>query len=257
MKNTKPNKPFNLDNPRIYRFKLLFKPVIVIMIISISLLLNSCQQTADEHYNKAMEFAQSKNFSLAVIELDKAIELNPNFAKAYLERGKYRFNLQDHRTVIKSSSIDSVKIKSLFKSSINDFTKAMELDSALMKDALVGRGHAFGALKDYSNAVADFEEVLKKDETNKQLTWLTIHLTLTMKDTVRTKALMGQIISVSPNDAENYYLRATYKLTAFNDKIGACEDLNRAKELFSENEKYLSKNLKAEIEEITKINCTK
>lgn len=257
MKNTKPNKPFSLDNPRIFRFKLLFKPVIVIMIISISLLLYSCQPTADEHFNKAMEFAQSKNFSLAVIELDKAIELNPNFAKAYLERGKYRFNLQYHRTIIKSSSIDSVKIKSLFKSSINDFTKAMELDSALMKDALVGRGHAFGALKDYKNAVADFEEVIKKDETNKQLTWFTIHLTLTMKDTVGAKLLMDRIISLSPNDAENYYVRATYKLTAFNDKIGACEDLNRAKELFNENEKYLSKNLKAEIEEIIKINCTK
>ncbi len=257
MKNTKPNKPFNLDNPRIYRFKLLFKPVIVIMIISISLLLCSCQQTADEHYNKAMEFAQSKNFSLAIIELDKAIELNPNFAKAYLERGKYRFNLQYPKTVIKSGSIDSVKLKSLFKSSINDFTKAIELDSTLMKDALVGRGHAYGAINDFENSLMDFEEVLKKDETDKQIAWNTVHLKLFLKDTVGAKALMGRIINVSPNDAENYYLRATYKLTAFNDKIGACEDLNRAKELYNENDKGLPKNLKAEIEEIIRINCTK
>lgn len=204
-----------------------------------------------------MELVKSKDFNSAVIELDKAIEINPNFAKAYLDRGRFRFNQQYFETIVKSSSGDSVKHDQLFESSIKDFNKVIELDKNLVADALIGRGNAYLALKFYNKAISDFEEVLKKDSTNKQITWITIHCKSLLKDSVGAKLLLNRTIKINPNDAENYYNRAVYELTMFNDKNGACEDLSRANKLYNEREKYLSRDLKLEIEKLIKINCTK
>ena len=76
---------------------MLRKLVFVIVIILSCLVLNSCQKTADEHYNNAMEFVKVKNFTSAITELNKAIEINPNYAKAYLDRGNVYLIIQDYK----------------------------------------------------------------------------------------------------------------------------------------------------------------
>jgi len=236
---------------------MLKKLVLLVIMISSCLVLNSCQKTADEHYNNALEFVKSKDFDSAINEFDIAIEIKPNFAKAYLDRGKLRFNQQYYESVVKSSSGDSVILDRLFESSIKDFSKVIELDKNLMADALIGRGNAYLSLKFYDKAISDFEKVLKKDSTNKQITWITIHCKSLLKDSVGVKLLLNRMIKINPNDAENYYNRAVYELTMFNDKNGACKDLVQANKLYNVNEKYLSRDLKAEIEKLIKINCTK
>jgi tetratricopeptide (TPR) repeat protein len=233
------------------------KLVFVVVIISCCLVLNSCQKTADEHYNNAIEFFKSKDFSSAINELDKAIEINPNFAKAYLDRGRFRFNLQFKGAIVKTDPDDSAKFRQLYESSIKDFSKAMELDKNLKTDALIGRGNAYLSLKFYNKAISDFEDVLKKDSTNKQIVWITVTSKFMLKDSVGGKLLLNRMIKINPNDAENYYNRAVYELIMFNDKNGACEDLNQANKLYNANEKYLAGDLKAEIEKLIKINCTK
>jgi tetratricopeptide (TPR) repeat protein len=236
---------------------MLKKLVFAVVIISCCLVLNSCQKTADEHYNNAMEFTKSKDFSSAINELDKAIEINPNFAKAYLDRGRFRFTKQFSGTGVRSEQGDSAKLSQLIESSIKDFSKAMELDKNLATDALIGRGNAYLTMKFYNKAISDFEEVLKKDSANKQIVWITAHCKFMLKDSVGAKSLLNRIIRINPNDAENYYTRAVYELIMFNDKNGACEDLNQANKLYNANEKYLAGDLKAEIEKLIKINCTK
>ena len=236
---------------------MLRKYIYAVVIIVSCVTLNSCQKTADDHYNNSMDFVKAKDFNSAIIELDKAIEINPKYAKAYLDRGRYRFNLQFFNAVVNSNIDDSVKLGSLFESSVKDFNKVIELDLALVKDALIGRGHAYMALKKYNKASSDFEEVLKKDSSNKQITGITVHCKLLLKDTVGAKLLMDRIIGISPNDAENYYGRAIHRLISFNNKIGACEDLKKAEELYNQNEKYLEKDLIGKIKELQKINCNK
>ena len=47
-------------------------------------------QQAREFYNKALRSIKVSNYSKALEALNMAIELNSNFIKAYIERGKVR-----------------------------------------------------------------------------------------------------------------------------------------------------------------------
>jgi len=217
---------------------MLKKIVFVVIIISNCLILNSCQRTADEHYNSAIGYAKSNDFNSAISELDKAIEINPNFSKAYLERGKFQFNIQPQKA-------------------ISDFSKVIELDSNLRKEALTGRGHAYIIMKEYKKAVSDFEELQIKNPFDKKVLGDIIGLKMLLKDTLDAKKLLDERIVKYPSDAESYYGRALYRLTSFNDTDGGCEDLRKAIKLYNDKENYFAKDLKEEIEKLININCSK
>ncbi|MCF8355617.1 MAG: tetratricopeptide repeat protein [Melioribacteraceae bacterium] len=236
---------------------MLKKIYFITILFTTSLIIISCGKTTNEHYEKSQELAEAKNFKAAIMELNDAIEIDPNFAEAYLDRARYRFNLGYFEAASKTHSEDLDKYEMELKSSIKDFDKAKELDSNLTEEALTGRGNVYMELKNYNKALSDFEEILKIDSTNKQINGIAVHCKLLLKDTIGAKSLVDGIIRISPNDAENYYNRAVLQLTTFNNKDGACEDLEKAKGLYNEEDKYLSQNLKGEIEKLIEINCTK
>ena len=215
----------------------------------------SCQSNPEEHFNKAMELSKNKEYQLAVEELDKAISQKSDYAQAYLERGKLRSNNLDYT----EAKGDVAYLNNVYQLSIDDFTKAIKYDSSLTKEAMISRGYAFVALKDYKNAIVDFEQVLKKDELNKKIIGIAVSCKLFLEDTTGAKILLDNIISKNSNDAENYYARAYHRLTSFNDKVGGCEDLKKASELYSPTVDYTYKeiNLKEEIEKLIKVNCIK
>ncbi len=206
--------------------------------IVLLLVLNGCQKSAEDHYNKGMELVNSQNYFPAIEEFDKAIKADPKFAKAYLERGRYVLNSDTQK-------------------GIADLTKAMELDSTLKKDALIARGRGYFNYSGYIQALEDFENVLLMEPNNKQILSLAAGCKVLLKEFSGAKKYLDLRIKYYPNDAEGYYSRGLYRVTAFDDEIGGCEDLSKAKLLFNPNEKYLGKNLKSEIERLIYKHCRK
>jgi tetratricopeptide (TPR) repeat protein len=53
--------------------------------------------TAQSHFDKGCELAAATNFAEAIKEYNQAIQLDPNFGKAYANRGSARFNTLDYQ----------------------------------------------------------------------------------------------------------------------------------------------------------------
>jgi hypothetical protein len=67
------------------------------------------------YYNRGLVYNELKDYSSAIRDYTKAIELNPNYANAYYNRGLAYNNLKD------------------YDSSIKDYTKAIDIDSNYVK----------------------------------------------------------------------------------------------------------------------------
>ena len=112
-------------------------------ILIILQLLFSCDiTTADEYFKKALELEKQEKFSEAISLLDKAIEKNPRFIPALLNRGADKSDLKK------------------FKEGIDDYKKVLKInpDNTL---ALFNIGNNYCDLKDYKNAIIFYTKALK------------------------------------------------------------------------------------------------
>jgi len=85
----------------------------------------------------------------AISDYNKAIEINPNDAKAFYNRGWNKGNLKDH------------------DGAISDYTKAIEINPQYAK-AFFSRGWNKAELKDYYGAISDYNKAI---EINPQYAW--------------------------------------------------------------------------------------
>lgn len=214
-------------------------------------LLLSCTSRPEEHYNSALVLANNNEYKHAIKELDKAIAKKSNYALAYLKRGMFRLANQDFN----ETKGDTSYLINTYLRSVQDFTQAMKYDTSLTKEALYGRGNCYFILKSYKNTINDFNILLKRDSTNKEIIQTLVWSKLNLKDTVDAKNLLDRVIELAPNDAENYFIRATQRIISFNNKAGACEDLSKAEELYNDKEKYVVKNMIGIIKNLQEINC--
>jgi tetratricopeptide (TPR) repeat protein len=167
--------------------------------------------TAEEYYYRAYEKAENKDYRGAIADLNKAIEIDPNYAKAYGLRGNLKKRLEDYRGAIadvnKAIEIDPndewlFANRGLVKANLGDLrgaiadvNKAIEIDPNYAK-AYAARGSLKKDLKDYRGAIADY-----------------------------TKA-----IEIDPNFAQAYAARGLLKLY-LGQLDGGCLDLSKAGEL--------------------------
>ncbi len=98
-------------------------------------------------------FDELKKYEEAIIDFDKAIELNPNNAGAWALRGKAKVNLQKYEEVIV------------------DFDKAIELNPSIIAEAWALRGGAKINLQRYEEAIADFDKAIELNP-NLALVWM-------------------------------------------------------------------------------------
>ena len=104
--------------------------------------------TADSYYEIALARITADD---ALVNLSKAIDLNPNYVDAYFLRG-----------LIYGSQYD-------FDKAIADFEKVVELDpshtdaKAMHADAYAARGADYALEKNYDKAIADFERAIELD----------------------------------------------------------------------------------------------
>ena len=94
------------------------------------------------HNNRGLVYRDEGNYDLAIESFTKALELNPDFAKAYTNRAV------------------TYQCKGLFDRAIADHTQAIELKPDLA-EVYVNRGAAYGERGDYDRAIADHTKAIE------------------------------------------------------------------------------------------------
>ncbi len=118
------------------------------------------------------------NASVALAELDRAIELDSLSSEAYLTRGKILYNSGDIQSAIENItiaiSLDSVNFQAVklrgniylnigdYHAAIDDFTRALELDSS-NPDVLNSRGNAYALLGQNEMSLEDYKAAIEVD----------------------------------------------------------------------------------------------
>lgn len=101
-----------------------------------------------EFVNRGSEYRRRGNFDLAIIDYNRAIELNPNYPLAYYNRGLLYFDNNNYDLAIL------------------DYSRALELDSNNY-DIYYNRGIAYYKLGNLDLAFNDFTQVIELNPGNK------------------------------------------------------------------------------------------
>jgi tetratricopeptide (TPR) repeat protein len=119
---------------------------ITIACLLLALLAVACDTLteATKHNNIGAELSNEGRWEEAIAEFDKAIDLDPDYAMAYYNRGLTYHKLEKH------------------DQAIADYGKAIELDPGY-SEAHYNRGHAFFELDEYGLAIADFDKAISLD----------------------------------------------------------------------------------------------
>jgi tetratricopeptide (TPR) repeat protein len=115
------------------------------------------------YWNRAQILNKRGDFAAALLEYDRALEIDPNNPDLMVFRGKACFNMA-------SSEKFKSQQKSLLEKSINAYTQAISMPKATAKtkaDALIGRGAAYGFSGMYQQCIQDITQGIQLDPTNK------------------------------------------------------------------------------------------
>ncbi len=103
----------------------------------------SCMKDAVAVYvNRGNDYAKKGQYDEAILNYNKALEINPRYALAYYNRG----NAYDE--------------KGQYDQAISDFTKALEINPRF-GEAYIRRGGAYGKKGQYDQAISDFNKALE------------------------------------------------------------------------------------------------
>lgn len=182
-----------------------------------------------------------KNSSEAIADFDKAIEINPGFAKAYYSRGLAKNYYHNHAGVIhnfdRSAEIDIEFAEAYEKDGIvmgynqkdydgviSDFDKAIEIDPGFA-EAYYSRGLA----KNHRQSQLEIVNLGKKHNDN-ELSSIDENIELFindyLKDCLGAIADFDKAIEIDPGYAEAYYCRGLAK-NDYLDYRSAMRNLNK------------------------------
>jgi tetratricopeptide (TPR) repeat protein len=128
-------------------------------------------KSAGDYLNAGITSGIKGDFTNAIANCDQAIKLDPNFALAYLQRGKAiyarlvkitgmdaNFDFGSYTTRV----IASVEEKTHCQNAIKDFSRAIQLEGTLIA-AYDYRGRTSDLLGEYDNAIMDYSQAIKLD----------------------------------------------------------------------------------------------
>lgn len=141
---------------------------------------------AQQHYDKGIEFSGRRLHDQAIQEYDRAIGLDPDFAKAYNSRGLAYSQLGQHRTAVGNyrkaieldpNLTDAYRNRGLAyprayggnsaarRLALEDFTQAVMLEPENAENYIL-RGHAYAKVGQFQLAFEDFSQAVKLDPQN-------------------------------------------------------------------------------------------
>ena len=195
--------------------------------------------------------AKSGNYTEAIQDFDKAIQLDPTDPSAYMERSKAKRELNDERGASQDLSECKVRYERLddglkahetasaaydsgdYVSAVKNYNKAISLVPSLLS-IYCNRGNAKQCLEDYRGAVEDFTKSIEVNASNKSDAYhqrgkIKYHK---LNDTNGALEDFNEAIALCPDDSDLLFSRAT-----ITSEYNALQDLNRAIELSPTNPK--------------------
>ena len=183
------------------------------ILITLFLLTSSIvfSQTAKEYFDMGDSKYDLEDYIGAIKDYSKAIEINPNFADAYYNRGN---------------------AKSTEKGAIADYSKAIGINPNYA-DAYHKRGIAKLDLEDYEGAIADLSKAIEFNPDDADAYHVRGMAKLALEDYREAIADFTKAIEINPDD-EWAYLRRGLAKSSFEDYEGSIQDLNEAIIMFDQ-----------------------
>jgi tetratricopeptide (TPR) repeat protein len=170
---------------------------------------------ADDYIASAAQKFTKRNFQGSLADLDRAIQLNPNLALAYAQRG-----------VLKAGNLQDIQ------GGLADYNRAISIDPNLAF-AYLGRGAIkVTNLQDIQGGLADFNRAISIDP-NLAAAYLGRGMLKAnnLQDIQGGLADYNRAISIDPNLAFAYFYRGTIEVYSLQNIQGGLADYNRAIQL--------------------------
>lgn len=184
---------------------------ILFSLLAVLLFVPTFAQTAKDLTQKGMDAYERREYMEALINLNKAIELDPQYARAYYVRGNIKDAFDDRHGAMK------------------DYNLAVEKNPKFA-DAFFARGNVKMKLQDYYGAIDDYSSAIAVNENyieayfnrGKAKQFLQAY-----EDAIND---CSKIIQINPKNVDAYYLRGVLRIN-FGDTKNGCLDLSKAGEL--------------------------
>ncbi len=165
-------------------------------------------------YTQGLKNLEQQDLHGAIKNFTATININPQFASAYNDRGVARYKL------------------GYKQSAIEDLTTAIELNPYRAK-YYSNRGFMLTRLKDYTAAIADYNSALVLNPNLAKTYFKRGTINLKIDDLVAAMANFESAIRINPDFGKAYFNRGItkYKLR---DVQGGFEDFQKASELFKQ-----------------------
>ncbi|MFZ6014284.1 MAG: tetratricopeptide repeat protein [Bacteroidota bacterium] len=168
-------------------------------------------QTAKDFTQKGRELYEKRDYMEALLNLNKALEVDPNYAPAYYMRANIKDAFDDRHGAMK------------------DYNSAVEKNPKF-SDAFFARGNVKMKLQDYYGAIDDFTSAITINENyieayfnrGKAKQFLQAY-----EDAIND---CSKIIQINPKSMDAYYMRGILRID-FGDMKNGCLDLSKAGEL--------------------------
>ena len=178
----------------------------------------SIKETAIAYNELSLELTDQGDYDKAIEYLDKAIELDPNYANAYYNRAR------NHDR------------KYYYEDAISDYSRAIELDPEFAW-AYVNRGWVYSAMGDYDQAIRNYTKGIELDPSDKLAFYDRGDIYLYQGNYELAVDDYTKAINIDPDYKEALFNRAI-AYAELDQSTDAIKDLERAIELgVSEDEK--------------------
>jgi tetratricopeptide (TPR) repeat protein len=168
-------------------------------------------QSAKDLTQKGRDLYEKREFTEALLNLNKALEVDPNYAPAYFLRGNIKDNFDDRHGAMK------------------DYNAAIEKNPKFA-DAFFARGNVKMKLQDYYGAIADFTSCISFNENNIEAYFnrgKAKQFLQAYEDAIND---CTKIIQIHPKNVDAYFMRGVLRIE-FGDVKNGCLDLSKAGEL--------------------------
>lgn len=179
---------------------------VVLMIATLS-----WSQTAKEYTNKGRDLYEKGEYVESLLNLNKAIEVDPNYAAAYYLRGNIKDKFDDRH------------------GSMKDYNLAVEKNPKFA-EAFFARGNVKMKLQDYYGAIDDYTAAIVINENYVEAYYnrgKAKQFLQAYQDAIND---CTKIIQINPKSIDAYYMRGILRME-FGDMKNGCLDLSKAGEL--------------------------
>ncbi|MCZ8212967.1 tetratricopeptide repeat protein [Microcystis sp. LE19-8.1F] len=174
------------------------------------------------YLNRGLLYSDLQKYELALSDYNKAIDINPNYAKAYNNRGilykdlqKYELALSDYNKAIDINPNDAMAYNNRgllyhnqqkYELALSDYNKAIDINPNVA-EAYYNRGILYIDLQKYDLALSDFSKAIDINPNDANAYYNRGNLYKDLQKYDLALSDYSKAIDINPNDAMAYYNR--------------------------------------------------